>query len=94
MTITLDIEVSGNVTARFEGEGSENVTKLFGGNRIPTPFTFSNVNDVEEWAAHIIGHIRSRNPGTSVEWSHERSQQFAAFRYTEACLVECGQRRA
>lgn len=79
MKITLEIEITGEVFARFEGPGSEKIRELFGQDRIPTPFTFLHVREIEHWAAHIITVIRSKNPGCVVEWSPERCQQLIAF---------------
>jgi hypothetical protein len=84
MDITLNIELTGSVSAVFTGPGSDRVTDLFGTNRIPTPFTFVGVPNVEHHAAYIITRIRAKNPGSLVTWSTDRCEQFVAFTYGKA----------
>lgn len=80
MQITLEIEKNGNVTAVFTGTGSERITRLFNSNRVPTPYTFAGVAEIEQHGAYIIRQIRASNPGVTVQWSPERCQQIAAFK--------------
>ncbi len=80
MQITLEIEITGNVTAIFSGEGSEQIVNLFNSNRIPTPFTFAGVTEVEHHGANIIRQIRALNADATVAWSTQRCEQFVAFK--------------
>ena len=85
-TITLEIEVSGQVTACFDGEHAAHVRDLFGTNRIPTPYTFKGMEHVEEHGARIITNIRAKNPGIPVNWHPERCEQYMAFRFATDAL--------
>jgi hypothetical protein len=80
--ITLEIEVSGLVVARFDGEHAAHVRELFGTGRITTPWTFKGMElETEHHAANIITQIRAKNPGVPVNWSPERCEQYVAFRF-------------
>lgn len=80
MTITLHIEVSGLISAEHSGQGSERIRELFNTSRLPTPFTFDRVTDVENFGARVITQIRKLNPTDTVEWSAERCEEFVAFK--------------
>ena len=88
-TITLHIEVSGQITADFGASDQANkVHALFGTYRLPTPWTFHRVPNVEEFGAYVISTIRKNNPNDTVEWSNERCQEFTAFRFCNDTLRE------
>lgn len=76
--IVLSISTSGQVYATFEGEPM--VAKLFGTDKIPTPFTFNHVSkdEVEMYAAIVLREIQVRNTGFEVMWSPEVAREFAA----------------
>lgn len=76
---TLHIEVSGLITVEFTGGDEPRIRELFGSNRIPTPFTFDGVKDVENLGASVLRQIQAKNPGVTVQWSAERCAEFAAF---------------
>lgn len=91
--ITLSIEVSGNVTATFSGDGKliQDIKRLFESASIPTPYTFDRIQPgdaTEHHAAFIIRVIRARNPGAVVEWDKERCEQLQAFRFFSQSLKE------
>jgi hypothetical protein len=87
--ITLEIEVPGQIIAKFSGPHSEHVQKLFNGTRIPTPWTFADVKEVEHFGAKVITAIREKNPGVEVNWSDERCEQFTAFKFLQLAKVGC-----
>jgi hypothetical protein len=78
--IELHVELTGLVVAHFVG-GAEaaKIKDLFGTDRIPTPYTFAGVRDVEIHAANVIGNIRRLNPTVTVVWCAERCAEFVAF---------------
>lgn len=81
--ITLEIEITGQITAKFSGPHSSRIQELFQSTRVPTPFTFDRVRDVEHFGAVVITAIRSKNPGVEVSWSVERREQFVAFKFCQ-----------
>jgi len=85
--ITLEIEPTGQIVAKFSGPHSERVQQLFNGTRIPTPWTFSGVREVEHFGAKVITAIRVKNPGVEVNWSDERCEQFTAFKFLQLAKV-------
>jgi hypothetical protein len=87
-TITLEIEITGEVTAVFDGEHAKHIRELFGSNRVPTPYTFKGMEHSAEWPITVLYYIRAANPGVLVRWSTEYSQQFAAFQFTQQCRKE------
>lgn len=81
--ITLEIEVSGQIIAKFSGPHSSRIQELFNTTCVPTPYTFERVTDVEHFGATVITAIRSKNPGVDVSWSAERCEQFVAFKFLQ-----------
>lgn len=91
--ITLSIEVNGNVTAMFSGDGelTKRVLNLFTGGMVQTPFTFDRIprgDETEHHAAFIIRKIRELNPSAVVEWHKDRCEQLLAFRWLQQTLKE------
>jgi hypothetical protein len=84
MTITLHIEVTGLIVAEHSGNGSERISELFNTSRLPTPFTFDRVTDVENFGARVITQIRKLIPTDTVAWSAERCEEFTAFKFLQA----------
>jgi hypothetical protein len=78
--IELHIEPSGQITARFvEGEEAAKIRQLFGSDRIPTPWTFDGVREIEHHGAVVLTAIRKLNPNAIVCWNVDRCAEFIAF---------------
>jgi len=81
--ITLEIEITGQIIAKFSGPHSSRIQALFNSTRVPTPYTFERVREVEHFGAVVITAIRAKNPGVEVSWSVERCEQFVAFKFCQ-----------
>ena len=88
--IELHVELTGLVVAHFVG-GAEaaKIKDLFGTDRIPTPYTFAGVRDVEIHAANVIGNIRRLNPTVTVVWCAERCAELGGGRPEKGGALQC-----